>query len=151
MSEFVTTAVVLSQIALCYFLLLRYLRQRREAEASLAELNEHLEDAVRRRTEELRDLSRHLMTVREEEKARIARELHDEMGSSLTAVNMDLSSVRQRLGEEEPERVVLGRVGEPAPQTLHVRQVLVADVGRTPVAEPVVGDVELAGGGVERA
>src|SRR6185436_106667 len=61
-----------------------------------------LEDELRRRAEELRDLARHLMSVREEEKARVARELHDEMGSSLTAVNMDLMSVRQRLGEDSP-------------------------------------------------
>jgi signal transduction histidine kinase len=95
-SAFITTAVVLSQLALCYFLLLRYLRQRRETELRLAE------DEVSQRTAELRDLSAHLMSAREDEKARIARELHDEMGSSLTAVNMDLMSVRQRLGEDSP-------------------------------------------------
>jgi signal transduction histidine kinase len=101
-SEFITSAVVLTQLALCYFLLLRYLRQRREAEARLEGVNAGLEEQVRERTEELRDLSRHLMGAREDEKARIARELHDEIGSSLTAVNMDLTSVRQKLGEESP-------------------------------------------------
>jgi signal transduction histidine kinase len=130
-SEFVTTAVVLSQIALCYFLLLRYLRQRREAEASLAELNEHLEDAVRRRTEELRDLSRHLMTVREEEKARIARELHDEMGSSLTAVNMDLSSVRQRLGEDSPLAARLARATNTLKSTVEAMRRIIEDLRPT--------------------
>jgi signal transduction histidine kinase len=64
--------------------------------------SEELEEELRQRAEELRDLARHLMTVREEEKARVARELHDEMGSSLTAVNMDLMSVRQRLGADSP-------------------------------------------------
>lgn len=106
-SGFVTTAAVLSQIVLCYFLLLRYLRQRREAEAKLAALNERLEAEVEDRTMELRNLSRYLMSVREDEKARIARELHDEMGSSLTAVNMDLASVQQRLG---PESVLTSRL-----------------------------------------
>lgn len=61
------------------------------------------------REDELRDLVHHLMTVREEEKARVARELHDEMGSSLTAVNMDLMSVRQRLGEDSPQAERLTR------------------------------------------
>jgi len=102
LSQFVTTAVVLSQIALCYFLLLRYLRQRRDAEARLADLNEGLEEEVRKRTVELRGLAGYLMTVREEEKARIARELHDEMGSSLTAVNMDLATARRNLGDDTP-------------------------------------------------
>ncbi len=130
-SEFVTTAVVLSQIALCYFLLLRYLRQRRDAEVSLAALNEHLEDAVRRRTEELRDLSRHLMTVREEEKARIARELHDEMGSSLTAVNMDLSSVRQRLGEDSPLAARLARAATTLKSTVEAMRRIIEDLRPT--------------------
>lgn len=60
------------------------------------------DDDVKQTAMELRDLVQHLMTVREEEKARVARELHDEMGSSLTAANMDLMSVRQRLGEDSP-------------------------------------------------
>ena len=54
------------------------------------------------REDELRELLQHLLAVREEEKARVARELHDEMGSSLTAVNMDLMSVRQKLGKDSP-------------------------------------------------
>ena len=49
---------------------------------------EELEEELSQRAQELRDLVRHLMAAREEEKARVARELHDEMGSSLTAVNM---------------------------------------------------------------
>lgn len=61
------------------------------------------------REDELRALVRHLMAAREEEKARVARELHDEMGSSLTAVNMDLMSVRQRLGEDSPHAERLAR------------------------------------------
>ena len=61
------------------------------------------------REDELRDLVQHLMSAREEEKARVARELHDEMGSSLTAVNMDLMSVRQRLGEDSPQAERLKR------------------------------------------
>jgi len=61
------------------------------------------------REDELSDLVRHLMSVREEEKSRVARELHDEMGSSLTAVNMDLMSVRQRLGEDSPQAERLKR------------------------------------------
>jgi len=60
--------------------------------------SEELEEELR----QLRDLARHLMSAREEEKARVARTLHDEMGSSLTAVNMDLMSVRQKLGEDSP-------------------------------------------------
>ena len=42
------------------------------------------------RAKKLRSLSRHLQTVREEEKARIAREVHDELGSTLTGLRIDL-------------------------------------------------------------
>jgi PAS domain S-box-containing protein len=41
--------------------------------------------------EQLRDLSAHLETVREEEKARIAREVHDELGQMLTVLKLETS------------------------------------------------------------
>ncbi|HEX5862964.1 MAG TPA: PAS domain S-box protein, partial [Casimicrobiaceae bacterium] len=52
---------------------------------------------IERSREELRALSRHLQTVREEEKARIAREVHDELGSTLTALKMDLDWLGEHL------------------------------------------------------
>jgi two-component system sensor histidine kinase UhpB len=52
---------------------------------------------IERSREELRALSRHLQTVREEEKARIAREVHDELGSTLTALKMDLDLLGEKL------------------------------------------------------
>ncbi len=45
---------------------------------------------IERSREESRSLSRHLQTIREEEKARIAREVHDELGSTLTGLRIDL-------------------------------------------------------------
>ncbi len=42
-------------------------------------------------SEQLRNLAAHLLSVREEERARISREVHDELGQSLTAVKMDLA------------------------------------------------------------
>jgi len=60
---------------------------------------------LERSREELRSLSRHLQSVREEEKARIAREVHDELGSTLTALRMDLDWMAERLpAEMEPLR-----------------------------------------------
>ena len=49
------------------------------------------EKALREQEELLRELSAHHESVREEERARIAREIHDEMGQALTALRMDLS------------------------------------------------------------
>ncbi|MCP5854370.1 histidine kinase, partial [Klebsiella pneumoniae] len=42
--------------------------------------------ALARSQEQLRELSAHLESVREEEKARIAREVHDELGQMLTVL-----------------------------------------------------------------
>jgi PAS domain S-box-containing protein len=47
--------------------------------------------------DELHALTAYLESVREEERTRIARELHDELGQTLTAVKMDLAWVRDRL------------------------------------------------------
>jgi two-component system sensor kinase len=55
------------------------------------------ERAQRQAREELRELSANLQKVREEEKTRIARELHDDLGQQLTALKMDLASVEEAL------------------------------------------------------
>jgi len=52
---------------------------------------------IERSREEQRALSRHLQSIREEEKASIARELHDELGSTLTALKMDLARLIPQL------------------------------------------------------
>ncbi|SAL87656.1 multi-sensor signal transduction histidine kinase [Caballeronia choica] len=53
--------------------------------------------ALRQSREELRELSANLQNVREEEKTRIARELHDDIGQQLTALKMDLSAIEASL------------------------------------------------------
>jgi PAS domain S-box-containing protein len=55
------------------------------------------EQELRASSEQLRNLAAHLLSVREEERARISREVHDELGQSLTAVKMDLAWLAARL------------------------------------------------------
>jgi len=55
------------------------------------------EQELRASSEQLRNLAAHLLSVREEERARISREVHDELGQSLTAVKMDLAWLAGRL------------------------------------------------------
>jgi PAS domain S-box-containing protein len=51
--------------------------------------------------ERLRNLSRHLQTVRERERTRIAQEVHDELGQILTALKLDISSLLQKGAAEK--------------------------------------------------
>ena len=62
------------------------------------------EDALRQSQRELRELSARVVEAREEEKAHIARELHDELGQLLTALKMDLGWLRERLPDAELAR-----------------------------------------------
>lgn len=79
-------------------------RQRREAEASLA-----------RSEQQLRALTARLENLREEERSRIAREIHDELGQMLTGIKMDLRWIERRLedfGEDRRVNPVLERLVE---------------------------------------
>src|SRR5690606_34269691 len=55
------------------------------------------EERLRESHEQLRDLAAHLETVREEERTRVAREIHDELGSALTCLKMDLAWMAKRI------------------------------------------------------
>lgn len=55
------------------------------------------EQELRASSEQLRNLAAHLLSVREEERTRISREVHDELGQALTAVKMDLAWLARRL------------------------------------------------------
>ena len=52
---------------------------------------------LRASSQQLRNLAARLVKIREEERTRIAREIHDELGQSLTAVKMDLAWLSGRL------------------------------------------------------
>ncbi len=63
---------------------------------------EELDQLVFERTRQLEALAWHLQSVSEDEKTQLARELHDELGSILTASKMDVAWVRGKLRESEP-------------------------------------------------
>jgi PAS domain S-box-containing protein len=60
------------------------------------------EQLLRESREQLRALSAHLLSAREEERTAIAREIHDEFGQALTGLKMDLSWLSTRLPAGQP-------------------------------------------------
>jgi signal transduction histidine kinase len=76
---------------------------RREHARSLAAERDRLEDEVRTRTAELSQLARHLQDTREDERSRLARELHDELGALLTAAKLDAARLKRGLAPMSPE------------------------------------------------
>jgi len=95
------TAIVALAAFFAFFL---YLRQthalrsigERQQETLQRERNA-LEDEVRDRTASLAELATHLQDVRETERGYLARELHDELGSLLTAAKLDVARLKSRL------------------------------------------------------
>jgi PAS domain S-box-containing protein len=67
------------------------------------------EQSLIERTEEIEKLSAHLQSIREEERSRIALEIHDVLGQQLTALKMDTSWVRKRLTGDKD---VADRIGQ---------------------------------------
>lgn len=80
-------------------------RQREEHARAVQAERDHLEREVRRRTAQLTELARHLQTAREDERNRLARELHDELGALLTAAKLDAARLRSRIAALAPEAV----------------------------------------------
>lgn len=80
-------------------------RVQQRTAALLEEIAERrrAEEELRESREQLRQLAAKLERVREEERTRIAREIHDELGQALTALKLDLSSLK-RLGRLKSSR-----------------------------------------------
>jgi len=72
-----------------------HLRERSDAEEALRRAHNVLESLVEQRTAALRRLSVKLLRVQDEERRRIARELHDSLGQDLTAAKISLDMLAQ--------------------------------------------------------
>jgi two-component system, NarL family, sensor histidine kinase UhpB len=58
---------------------------------------------VTRSRARLAELTAHIEQVKEQERTRIAREIHDDLGGNLTAIKMALSMLTQRLPDDQPQ------------------------------------------------
>lgn len=114
-------AIVTGLNILLTIFLFRWLRADWEREQlrqqELTEQSEQLDQLVAERTSQLEILASHLQQVSENEKTKLARELHDELGAILTASMMDVSWVRQHLVSDQ------SALGEKLTRTLgHLQQ-----------------------------
>jgi signal transduction histidine kinase len=96
---------VSAMAAVSLLALFMYLRQTATLDRALvaeaqriASERDWLEQEVAARTAQLRELAQHLQTIREDERSRLARELHDELGALLTAAKLDVARLKSRLG-----------------------------------------------------
>ena len=105
------------------------------------------EEALRRSHAEIQELALAASTAREQEKSRIARELHDELGQALTALKIDVGWLRDHVGEVPPrvgeklvsmQRLLDGTVAAARRISSDLRPLMLDDLGLTAAAEWLV-------------
>ena len=86
---------------------LRLKQEQLQLRGELAKERDMLGITVRKRTEELTELARYLQKNREEERSRLARNLHDDLGALLTSAKLDAARIKSRIDPNAPETVEL--------------------------------------------
>lgn len=116
------------------------------------------ENYLRNSREELRSLAARLQHVREEERVRIAREIHDELGQLLTVLKIDLSLLRKKKSEivHNEERLIneinsMSKVADSAIQSVQriateLRPLILDDLGLLEGIEWYVKDFQKRSG-----
>ena len=97
------TAFTVTLLLVVWLLARRDARQREDRRMLLATESARLQKLVEDRTTQLSDLSSHLQLVREDEKSKLARDIHDELGGILVSAKMDIAWVEERLRTLHPD------------------------------------------------
>ena len=90
------------------------LTRLRGAEVALTDANRRLAERVEEAVGEARRLSERVVSIQEEERRRIARDLHDSVGQDLTALQLELALVQSRPQEAEAHQGEAARCCEEA-------------------------------------
>ena len=121
--------VVVGSLALIAFLsLLMLLRQLRRQDRERIGERERLEVEVQRRIVRLTELARHLQSVREDERANVARELHDELGAVLTVSKLEIARARNRSDQPGEIMASLDRVIQALDKGIALKRRIIEDL-----------------------
>ena len=113
--------------------------------------NARLMETVRRHRRDLRNLTQKLFQSQEEERRRIARELHDEAGQSLTAVKLGLDRLQEKhAADDEPLQDEISEIRKMINRTsseirrlsFHLHPTLLIDLGLEPALNRYFSDIE---------
>jgi signal transduction histidine kinase len=123
--------------------------ERIEAERILRGARDELATQVKERTAQLTKLSQHLLQVAEDEKAKLAGELHDDLGSILTLLSLKVCDLGKRLASAGPEaadehrevtRLLRGLIDSQRRIVRNLRPILLVTFGLTIALRQYVAD-----------
>jgi PAS domain S-box-containing protein len=108
------------------------------------------EDELKSSLDQLHELTKYIEKVREDERIAISRELHDDLGQSLTAIKIDLGNIKQTVSDSNTVikiNKVIGIVGETIKSvqrlTSQLRPPLINDLGLEAAIEWYANDFSL--------
>lgn len=109
------------------------LRRHREAMGQVAQRRDQLETEAEVKAAELRDVYAHLQSVQEQERSRLARGLHDELGGLLLAARMDVSWLRQHARDGDVQSIAgrLDRVLDVLDQGIDLKRRVIEELRPT--------------------
>ncbi len=79
------------------------LQEQRKQDLQHINERKQAEEALRQSQEELRQLASYQERIKEDERKRIAREIHDELGQNLLALRIDIAMLHARTGTTHPK------------------------------------------------
>ncbi len=126
--------------AACLLALILYVRQSlilklqlQDSRRTLQDDRDQLHDEAGISTLMLTELTQHLLTAREDERGRLARNLHDELGALLTSAKLDAARIKSRLSQTAASAPAAPGISEALERLAHLVSTLNASIalGRT--------------------
>ena len=108
--------------------LFMFLRQLKRQDRARSEERGRLEFEVKSRTARLTELAQYFQSVREDERASVARELHDELGAVLTVSKLEIARARNTAGGDADILASLARVIQSLDQGIALKRRIIEDL-----------------------